>query len=44
MLQGARNSGRAGAKNEQGRQRAAFGNAAQQVERGRIGPMEIFEC
>ena len=29
--------------NEQRRQRAALGNAAQDIERGRIGPMQILE-
>ena len=29
-------------ENEQGRQRAAFGDAAQHIERGRIGPVHIF--
>ena len=35
--------GPGGGDDEQRRQRAAFGDAAQQVERGRIGPMQIFE-
>ena len=35
--------GPGGDENEQGRQRTAFGDAAQQVERGRIGPMQIFK-
>jgi hypothetical protein len=30
--------------NEQGCQRAAFGNTAQHVESGRIGPVQILEC
>jgi hypothetical protein len=30
--------------NEQGRQRTAFSNAAQDIERGRISPMHILKC
>ena len=33
----------AGRDDEQWRQRAALGDAAQDIERGRIGPMQIFE-
>ena len=35
--------GPGGDKNEQRRQRAAFGDAAQDIERGRIGPMQVFK-
>ena len=31
-------------ENEQRRQRAAFGDAAQKIERGRIRPLQVFEC
>jgi len=43
MPQGGRNSGRVVATDEQGRQRPALGDAAQHVERRRIGPMQILE-
>jgi hypothetical protein len=32
-----------GDENEQRRQRTAFGDAAQDIKRGRIGPMHIFK-
>ena len=31
-------------QDEQRRQRAALGDAAQHIERRRIGPMQVFEC
>jgi hypothetical protein len=31
-------------ENEEGSQRAAFGDAAHDIDRGRIGPMHIFKC
>jgi hypothetical protein len=32
-----------GDENEQRRKRSTFGNAAQKIKRGRIGPMHIFQ-
>ena len=42
-LQGGRNSGRVVAKQEQRRLRAAVGERAQEVERRRVGPMQVLE-
>ena len=43
MAQGARNSGRVVATTSKGRLRAALGEPGHEIERGRIGPMQILE-
>ena len=42
-LQGCRNSGRAVARMQQRRLRAALGESLRQIERGRVGPLQILE-
>ena len=42
-LQGGRNSGRAVARMKQRRLRAALGESLHQIERGRIGPVQVLE-
>ena len=43
VTQGARNSGRAVATIMSGAGRASFGEHLQEIERGRVGPVEVFE-
>ena len=42
-LQGGRNSGRAVARMKQRRLRAALGESLHQIERGRVGPVQVLE-